>query len=259
MHFVSSQEEVGGSENDEEVNRGLADGPDTSSFTAFLYSFLSSSDTGDNASSHAQSDDNRGAAPDHNPLPDSLLKENGGRKSLFSKSKQSLGRAIRKIGGFRYHDRRDNLEMKLDDGSGSKTSGVVEMRRIEPVQESVTVVPLVDLPEISEPSVLLSDSMRNVLYVSLPPLIHGRKWLLLYRYLIPVHQGSLAATRFRVFCSEVFNLAMNNFITVIIIIRSFIIFVTSIHCLQHLEAWYITFHSLPEKHDLAWIEFAGTA
>lgn len=173
-------EEVGGSENDEEVNRGLGDGPDTSSFTAFLYSFLSSSDTGDNASSHAQSDDNRGAAPDHNPLPDSLLKENGGRKSLFSKSKQSLGRAIRKIGGFRYHDRRDNLEMKLDDGSGSKTSGVVEMRRIEPVQESVTVVPLVDLPEISEPSVLLSDSMRNVLYVSLPPLIHGRKWLLLY-------------------------------------------------------------------------------
>ncbi|KAG2406789.1 uncharacterized protein HKW66_Vig0060460 [Vigna angularis] len=171
--------EVGGSENGEEVNPGLADGPDTSSFTAFLYSFLSSSDPGDNANSHAQSDDRKGAAPDHNPLPDSLLKENVGRKSLFSKSKQSLGRAIRKIGGFRYHDRRDNLEMKLDDGSGSKVSGVVEMRRIEPVQESVTV-PLDDLPEISEPSVLLSDSMRNVLYVSLPPLIHGRKWLLLY-------------------------------------------------------------------------------
>lgn len=259
MHFVSSQGEVGGSENDEEVNRGLADGPDTSSFTAFLYSFLSSSDPGDNANSHAQSDDRKGAAPDHNPLPDSLLKENVARKSLFSKSKQSLGRAIRKIGGFRYHDRRDNLEMKLDDGSGSKVSGVVEMRRIEPVQDSVTA-PLDDLPEISEPSVLLSDSMRNVLYVSLPPLIHGRKWLLLYRYVIPVHQGSLADTRFRVFCSEVLNLAIDKFITVIIvIIWSTVIVVTSIHCLQHLEAWYITFHSLPEKHDLAWIEFAGTA
>lgn len=221
MHFVSSQGEASGSENDEEVNRGVADGPDTSSFTAFLYSLLSSSDTGDNASSRAQSDDNKGAAPDHNPLPDSLLKENGGRKSLFSKSKQSLGRAIRKIGGFRYHDRRDSLEMKLDDGSGSKISGVVEMRRIEPVQESVTV-PLVDLPEMSEPSVLLSDSIRNVLYVSLPPLIHGRKWLLLYRYPI-VHQVSLADTRFRVLCSGVLNLAMNNFITVIIIIRSTIV------------------------------------
>ncbi|KAH1226759.1 hypothetical protein AAZX31_11G244600 [Glycine max] len=169
---------VGGSEtNDEEGNRGLVDGPDTSSFTAFLYSLLSSSDTGDNAnSSRVLSDDNKAAAPDHNPLPDSsTLKENGGRKSLISRSKQSLGKAIRKIGGFRHQDRWDNLEMKLDDGNGSKVSGAVEMRRIEPV-----TVPLVDLPEISEPSVLLSDSIRNVVYVSLPPLIHGRKWLLLY-------------------------------------------------------------------------------
>ncbi|CAJ1855833.1 unnamed protein product [Sphenostylis stenocarpa] len=172
--------EVGGSgTNVEESNLGLADGPDTSSFTAFLYSLLSSSDTGDNASSHVQSDDDKGAAPDHSPLPDSLLKENGGRKSLFSKSKLSLGRAIRRMGGVRHHGRRDNLEMKLDDGGGSKAAGVVEMRRIEPVEESLTV-PLVDLPEISEPSVLLSDSIRNVLYVSLPPLVHGRKWLLLY-------------------------------------------------------------------------------
>ncbi|KAG5090311.1 hypothetical protein AAZX31_18G016900 [Glycine max] len=169
--------QVGGSEtNDEEGNRGLVDGPDTSSFTAFLYSLLSSSDTGDNANSRVQSDDNKSAAPDHNPLPDSSsLKENGGRKSLISRSKQSIGKAIRRIGGFHHQDRRDNVEMKLDDGHGSKVSGGVEMRRIEPV-----TVPLVDLPEISEPSVLLSDSIRNVLYVSLPPLIHGRKWLLLY-------------------------------------------------------------------------------
>ncbi|TKY47656.1 Oxidation resistance protein 1 [Spatholobus suberectus] len=165
--------------NDEEGNHGLVDGPDTSSFTAFLYSLLSSSDTGDIANSHVQSDDK--AAPDNNPLPDSSLKENGGKKSLFSRSKQSLGRGIRqaaRMGGFRHQDRKDNAEMKHDDGNGSKASGV-EMRRIEPVEESVTV-PSVDLPEISEPSVLLSDSIRNVLYVSLPPLIHGRKWLLLY-------------------------------------------------------------------------------
>lgn len=179
--MLLSQGQVGGSEtNDEEGNRGLVDGPDTSSFTAFLYSLLSSSDTGDNAnSSRVLSDDNKAAAPDHNPLPDSSsLKENGGRKSLISRSKQSIGKAIRRIGGFHHQDRRDNVEMKLDDGHGSKVSGGVEMRRIEPV-----TVPLVDLPEISEPSVLLSDSIRNVLYVSLPPLIHGRKWLLLYRYL----------------------------------------------------------------------------
>ena len=29
--------------------------------------------------------------------------------------------------------------------------------------------------------------------------------------------------------------------------------------MQHLEAWYITFNSLPEKHVLAWTELAGTA
>ncbi|KAL2332766.1 hypothetical protein Fmac_013979 [Flemingia macrophylla] len=161
--------ESGTSDEEGNKNHGLVEeGPDTSSFTAFLYSLLSSSDTGDNAKSHVQSDD---------IAANSTMKENGGRKSLFSRSKQSLGRAVRqaaRIGGFRHHDRRDNLEVKHDDGNGSRVSGV-EMRRVEPV-----TVPLVDLPEISEPSVLLSDSIRNVLYVSLPPLIHGRKWLLLY-------------------------------------------------------------------------------
>jgi hypothetical protein len=51
-----------------------------------------------------------------------------------------------------------------------------------PVKESLPVA-LDDLPGISEPSVLVSESIRNVLYASLPPLMHGRKWLLLYRYL----------------------------------------------------------------------------
>ncbi|XP_027337753.1 TLD domain-containing protein 2 [Abrus precatorius] len=167
--------EVGESEiTDEEGSHDLVDGPDTSSFTAFLYSFLSSSDTGDNANAHGHNYDK--AAPDNNPLPDSSLKENGGKKSLLSRSKQSVGRAIRqaaRMGGFRHQDRKDNLQMKFDDGNG------VEMRPIEPVQETVPV-PLVDLPEISEPSALLSDSIRNVLYASLPSLMHGRKWLLLY-------------------------------------------------------------------------------
>ncbi|RDX73976.1 Oxidation resistance protein 1, partial [Mucuna pruriens] len=170
--------EIGESEGSgEEGNHGLVDGPDTSSFTAFLYSLLSSSET----NSHEQNDD-KAAAPDNHHLPDSSLKENGGRKSLFSRSKQSLGRAIRhaaRMGvGFRHHDRRDNLEMKFDDGNDF--SGVeMSMRRVEPVEESVSVH-LVDLPEISEPSVLVSDSVRSFLHGSLPPLIHGRKWLLLY-------------------------------------------------------------------------------
>lgn len=172
----SSEDEKGSHDDD------LVDGPDTSSFTAFLYSFLSSSVSGDNnASPHGQNDD---IAAADSPLPDSSsMKQNGGKKSLLSRSKQSLGKAIRravKIGGFRYHDRKDNFEMKDGDGHGSGFADV-EMEHIDPVKESVPV-PLVDLPEISEPSVLLSDSTRNVLYASLPALIHGRKWLLLYRY-----------------------------------------------------------------------------
>ncbi|XP_061336603.1 oxidation resistance protein 1-like [Gastrolobium bilobum] len=162
---------------DEEGSHDLVDEPDTSSFTAFLYSLLSSSDSGDNAKPHGKDDDK--AASDY-PLPDSSLKENSGKKSLFSRSKQSLGRAIRqaaRIGGFRYQDRKDNFEMKFDDGHGSKISGV---HHIEPVEESVRTMPLVDVPEISEPSVFLSDSLRSVLYASLPPLMQGRKWMLLY-------------------------------------------------------------------------------
>ncbi|XP_057430532.1 uncharacterized protein LOC130723480 isoform X2 [Lotus japonicus] len=179
-HPPSPSEEVGETEisasetSDEEGSHGLDGGPDTSSFTAFLYSFVSSSDT--KTDKHGQNDEK--SEPDNiNPLPDSSLKENGRRKSLFSRGKQSLGRAIRhatRIGGFRHHDRRkDNVEMKYDDGHCSKISTV------EPVKESVHR-PLVDLPEISEPSVLLSEGMRSVLYASLPPLVHGRKWLLLY-------------------------------------------------------------------------------
>ncbi|XP_027190809.1 uncharacterized protein [Cicer arietinum] len=163
----------------EEGSHDLVDGPDTSSFTAFLYSFLSSSDSRENANSHEQNDEQ--CAPDTNnngssPLPDSSQKENGERKSLFSRSKQSLGKAIRqatRIGGFRHQDRKDsnnNIEMKFNDEHGSKVFGA-EMKRVEPMD---------GMPGISEASVLLSDSIRNVLYASLPPLMQGRKWMLLY-------------------------------------------------------------------------------
>ncbi|XP_015943970.1 uncharacterized protein LOC107469102 [Arachis duranensis] len=179
-------DEVGGlggttseSEKTEERSNDLVDGPDTSSFSAFLYSFLSSSDAGgDNARVHGQSDGN-------NSLPDSSLKENnGGKKSLFSRSKQSLGRVIRqaaRIGGFRHQGRKDNnSEMNSDCLNGSGLNGV-EMNHLSTVKgKESESVSLVDMPEISEPSMLLSDAMRSTLYASLPALVHGRKWLLLY-------------------------------------------------------------------------------
>ncbi|XP_058731499.1 uncharacterized protein LOC131603228 [Vicia villosa] len=142
------------------------EGPDTSSFTAFLYSFLSSSDSGDNSVidevSVAENDD--------------LMNENlVVKKSLLSRGKQSLGKAIylaAKMGGLRNQERgRDGFE---SDGCG------VEMKRIQPVKE-VSGVPLVDrLQDVSEPSMLISNSLRNVVYDSLPSLIYGRKWLMMY-------------------------------------------------------------------------------
>ncbi|QHO19796.1 TLD domain-containing protein [Arachis hypogaea] len=113
-----------GSEKTEEGSNDLVDGPDTSSFSAFLYSLLSSSDAGgDNAK---------------------------GRKD-------------------------NNSEMNSDCLNGSGLNGV-EMNHLATVKgkesESVSLV---------EPSMLLSEAMRSTLYVSLPALVHGRKWLLLYR------------------------------------------------------------------------------
>ncbi|XP_057737827.1 uncharacterized protein LOC130955067 [Arachis stenosperma] len=186
-------DEVGGlggttseSEKTEEGSNDLVDGPDTSSFSAFLYSFLSSSDAGgDNAKVHGQSDGKGASGDGNNSLPDSSLKENnGGKKSLFSRSKQSLGRVIRqaaRIGGFRHQGRKDNnSEMNSDCLNGSGLNGV-EMNHLSTVKgKESESVSLVDMPEISEPSMLLSDAMRSTLYASLPALVHGRKWLLLY-------------------------------------------------------------------------------
>ncbi|KAI5406055.1 uncharacterized protein LOC127082915 isoform X1 [Lathyrus oleraceus] len=167
----SSSEEIGELKiSDEEGNNNnhdLVDGPDTSSFTAFLYSFMSSSNSKENANSNGLKNDDKGK---NSPLTDSSLKDNGGRKSLFSRSKQSVGSAIRRaarIGGFRNHNRKDNNDNDL------------EVKHQDMRKESLPVS-LDDLPRISEPSVLVSESMRNVLYASLPPLMHGRKWLLLY-------------------------------------------------------------------------------
>ncbi|TKY60283.1 Oxidation resistance protein 1 [Spatholobus suberectus] len=151
----------------------IIDGPDTSSFTAFLYSLLSSSDSGDNVGGADGKNDDE-VAGDDSLLSDSATKESFVvKRSLFSRGKHSLGRVIHqaaRMGGFRNRDS-NCTETKFDEERGG-----VEMKRI--VKETVAV--LDHLPEISEPSMLVSDGVRNAVYASLPALIHGRKWLLLY-------------------------------------------------------------------------------
>ncbi|KAK7318607.1 hypothetical protein RJT34_03310 [Clitoria ternatea] len=149
------QEEGAGSKDTD----GLINGPDTSSFTAFLCSLLSSSESRDNVveSEEVLRDDS---------LSDSDAKEIFG---LISKGNQPLGRA--RMGGFR------SKETKFDEGRGA---GVVEMKCMTPLKEPVAVSVVDHLPEVSDASMLISDSVRNAVYASLPALIRDQKWLLLY-------------------------------------------------------------------------------
>lgn len=106
------------------------------------------------------------------------MKGHGGKKSLLSRGRQSLGRAFTKIVGSRNEEWRSNSDEKLDhDINEDKFSGV-EMRNLMNSPEPKAVV---TFPGISEPSLLLSEKLRSSLYASLPALVQGRKWLLLYR------------------------------------------------------------------------------
>ncbi|XP_022774969.1 uncharacterized protein LOC111316964 isoform X5 [Durio zibethinus] len=155
-------------------DRDLVDGPDTSSFSAFLYSLLASSESGHNLNP----DDRNDNQEETGDASDTLMKENGGRKSLLSRGKQSLRafNQVTRISGYRNQDHEGDSDMKSDDEGDAKFDGL-EMRHMQNVKEPLA---LGDLPETSEPSLLLTEQTRNALYSALPALVQGRKWLLLY-------------------------------------------------------------------------------
>lgn len=115
------------------------------------------------------------------PASETITKDNGRKKSLFSKGKQSLSRAMyqaAKFGGFRSQgsDRKGNSNLKYNDGNDIKVVGD-EFKPVHNMNEPART----NIPDISEPSVLLSEKTRSALYLSLPALVQGRKWVLLYR------------------------------------------------------------------------------
>ncbi|KAF8109601.1 hypothetical protein N665_0094s0067 [Sinapis alba] len=55
-----------------------------------------------------------------------------------------------------------------------------DLERKPMVKEEPTVIVQAPLPEISDPSLLLTEQYRRYLYTSLPVLVQGRKWVLLY-------------------------------------------------------------------------------
>lgn len=164
----------------EEDKGDFVDGPDTSSFTAFLYSLLSSSDSEKNLNSDDQND-NREETVDASS--DTVVKENVGRKSLLSRGKQSLRSLyqVARIRGYRNQARKAESDVKIDEESDSTASfDGLELRQVLQVENVKEHEALGDLPEVSEPSLLLTEKTRSTLYASLPAVVRGRKWLLLY-------------------------------------------------------------------------------
>ncbi|KXG19622.1 nuclear receptor coactivator 7-like isoform X1 [Sorghum bicolor] len=157
-------------DDDSDQNSETPDGPDTSSFRAFLMSFVPSS---------TASKDSMETITEHNldveyPTLTPVGKACSGRKSLLSRGKHSIGRIISKAG-------LGNLKQKqtpsIDGEIISQTESVAPRFEMKRSKEST----LHDkLPAMSEPSVLLTEMMRAVLYTSLPVLAQGRNWMLVY-------------------------------------------------------------------------------
>eukprot|EP00262_Sarcandra_glabra_P009905 TRINITY_DN2471_c3_g1_i1.p1 TRINITY_DN2471_c3_g1~~TRINITY_DN2471_c3_g1_i1.p1 ORF type:complete len:368 (+),score=50.04 TRINITY_DN2471_c3_g1_i1:117-1220(+) len=152
------------------------DGPDTSSFTAFLVSLLSSE-----SGSHSNEEHSEYHAEISEPAPESGIKGNVGRKNLVTRGRQSLSRAIYRVARVnRYREQsseqRVDFKMKNDDKNDSE----LEARELGPLQSPKEISDPVRLPDMSEPSLLLSENTRKGLYISMPALVQGRKWVLLY-------------------------------------------------------------------------------
>jgi hypothetical protein len=159
---------------DSEHNTDSLDGPDTSSFRAFLISFLSSS---------SSNNDSMEIIPEQNgdmgyPALTPMGKGSKGRTGLISRGKHSIGKIINKaarIGGFK----QTTAEPKIDREAVTHTEpDAPVLERQEPKE----VASFSSLPTMSEPSVLLSELMQSILYASLPVLAQGRNWVLLYRF-----------------------------------------------------------------------------
>uniref|UniRef100_A0A7N0V9L2 Oxidation resistance protein 1 n=1 Tax=Kalanchoe fedtschenkoi TaxID=63787 RepID=A0A7N0V9L2_KALFE len=113
-------------------------------------------------------------------------RESRGRRGLISKGKQSVGRMIShaaRFTGYGYRsqgqERRSNGDVRSDyeDEWKSRADGV-EMKCT--TQAEADHVMTTNLPATSEISMLLSERARSALYASLPALVQGRKWVLLY-------------------------------------------------------------------------------
>ncbi|CAM8915756.1 unnamed protein product [Rhodiola kirilowii] len=161
-----------------EKKEGCEDDPDTYSFSAYLRSFFVSSESGNNSTLEEKTEGEPTGGED---ATEGVMKENRGRRSLISRGKQSVGRIISQAARFTGYrsqglERKSNGDVHYEDEYNSRPD-VVEMKG---TQIEVDHVATNNLPATSEISVLLSERTRSSLYASLPALVQGRKWVLLY-------------------------------------------------------------------------------
>ncbi|CAF2133619.1 hypothetical protein HID58_013412 [Brassica napus] len=136
------------------------DEPDTSSFSAFLGSLLSSQDQEEEEAESSDTSSSSSA---------SMKETSVAKKSLLSKYKQHFKNFYQAVKLSK--DRKALLGNTVEDDG-------LEMKQMQDKGDTATTAILI--PDISEPSLLLTDHSRRSLYSSLPALVQGRKWILLY-------------------------------------------------------------------------------
>ncbi|XP_078433864.1 TLD-domain containing nucleolar protein [Wolffia australiana] len=142
--------------------------PDTSSFTAFLSSLLSSAESSDHFSIRSEDHPVRTLEA---AASSSAIGENPGRKSLLSRGKQSLGKAFQKA---------SRIVSFRDKKSFSKSNSDLTKLSVPSSNEPTESVHQANLPVISDTSLLISGSLREDLYGIFPALVQGKCWVLLY-------------------------------------------------------------------------------
>ncbi|XP_048541261.1 oxidation resistance protein 1-like [Triticum urartu] len=149
----------------------IPNGPDTSSFRAFLMSFMSASSSSNDSMEIIPEQDLDMEYPTLTPVGRGIKE----RKGLLSRGKHSIGKIINKagrLGGFRQKSGHI-VDNEIANQIESMSSGfALKVSRGSASNHK--------LPPMSEPSMLLSEMMRNVLYPSLPVLVQGKNWMLVY-------------------------------------------------------------------------------
>ncbi|XP_010446553.1 PREDICTED: uncharacterized protein LOC104729314 [Camelina sativa] len=176
---------------EEQPKKDLVDEPDTSSFSAFLGSLLSSDpkdkkkdqdqdeESEEEEDSEAGTSDTSSSSVNHIGKMKEAATSGGAKKSLLSKYKQHLKNFYQAVKFPGAKERKVNSDVIPDDEETEYDGLEMKPMQNNNVKEEAKIVQVI-LPEVSEPSLLLSDQSRRSLYTSLPALVQGRKWILLY-------------------------------------------------------------------------------